>query len=212
MTTILAILSQKGGAGKTTIAVNLAIAAYQAGLQAIIIDIDPQASATAWADLRGGEDPTAIAIPSTRLHKAIETAQEAGADLIIVDSAPSAESATLTAAKAADLVLVPCRASILDLNAITTTIDLCDAARATSKAIVNSVKSRSLQIEARSALADVLGAERVAPVTLWDRTDYVRSLIEGKGVLEYAANGKAADEIKALFNWVRSQMKAPVAV
>lgn len=202
---IIAVLSQKGGAGKTTIAVNLAVYASLQGARVALLDIDPQASASSWADLREGDEPITISLPSSRLGKALESAADNGADLVIVDSAPSSESATIAAARAADFVIVPCRASILDVKAITSTLDLCAAVKANIGIVLNAVKSKSLDLEARKAITQF--DYPLAPVTLWDRVDYVRSLLDGQGVTEYDADGKAANEIRQLFRWVNQSLK-----
>lgn len=197
---VIAILSQKGGAGKTTIAVNLAVCAYLQGLSVALVDIDPQASAANWADLRELDEPVTIALPATRIKKAIEASVDNDADLVIIDSAPMSESATIAAARASDFVLVPCRASILDLSAITTTLDLCSAAKANIGIVLNGVKSKTLDMEAQKALKQF--DYPVASVTLWDRVDYVRSLLSGQGVMEYNSSGKASQEVKRLYKWL----------
>ena len=123
-----------------------------------------------------------------------------------IDSAPSSESATIAAARAADFVIVPCRASIFDVKAITSTLDLGAAVKANIGIVLNAVKSKSLDIEARKAVAQF--DYPVAPVTLWDRVDYVRSLLDGQGVTEYDEGGKAANEIRLLYRWVNQSLAA----
>src|SRR5580693_4718844 len=120
----IAIISQKGGAGKTTLAIHLAVAAEMAHKSAAVIDLDPQASATSWKDLREGETPVVASAQVTRLVQVLEAAAKHGADIAIIDTAPHSESAALAAARAADLILIPCRPAILDLRAIHLTIDL----------------------------------------------------------------------------------------
>jgi chromosome partitioning protein len=102
------VLSQKGGSGKTTLSLNLAIAAMGAGKQAVVIDLDPQQSAARWARVRHADAPVIISghapnLPRLLLHQA------GSADLVIIDTAPVSESASLAAAKAADLILIPCQ-------------------------------------------------------------------------------------------------------
>src|SRR5215212_1378238 len=112
----ITILSQKGGAGKTTIALHLAVAAELDGQQTAIIDLDPQASATSWGDSRAAETPAVVSAQASRLTQVLEAARKAGATLAIIDTAPHSESAALAAARAADLILIPCRPAILDLR------------------------------------------------------------------------------------------------
>lgn len=81
----IAIVSQKGGAGKTTLALHLATAAEAAGLPAAIIDLDPQASAAGWGDSRQGEAPVVVALPHTRLPQGLQAATDGGAELVVID-------------------------------------------------------------------------------------------------------------------------------
>ena len=203
---VVSLLSQKGGAGKTTLAVNVAVACHLAGLTTAILDIDPQASATSWADLRESDEPLAIAIPHSRLGKALDTAVANDCDLAIVDSAPFNSEATITAAKASDLVLIPCRASILDLTAIRSTLDLCGLSKARLGVVINGVKSKSLELEAKRALQEIIDPSQIVPVTICDRINFVRSLSNGLGVLEHSPEDKAASEITRLFNWLIKEL------
>ena len=90
---VIAIISQKGGAGKTTLAIHLAAAAQDAGRVALIIDTDPQATASQWAAWRGDMPPEVIDSPPPRLASKVTAAQEQGAELIVIDTPPHANSA-----------------------------------------------------------------------------------------------------------------------
>jgi chromosome partitioning protein len=196
----IAILSQKGGTGKTTLALNLAIAAETAGHSAVVIDLDPQASAKGWHDSRAQESPVVISVQATRLAEALRTAKEHGAKVVVIDTAPHSESTALAAARAADVVLIPCRPGILDLRAISASADICALAKASAVAVINAVPSRgSLAQEAFEAISGY-GIE-VAPVRVGQRMAFVHSLTAGQGVLEYEMEGKAAQEIKELYEW-----------
>src|SRR5579883_2496149 len=120
----IAIISQKGGAGKTTVAVHLAVAAQQRGLNTALFDLDPQASAATWSDKRTQLGPTVVSAQAARLASLLQQAAAQSADLVIIDSAPNADAASLAAARAADLILIPCRPAAFDLNAIGTTLNL----------------------------------------------------------------------------------------
>ena len=82
----IALVSQKGGAGKTTLALNLAVASELAGQPAVIVDIDPQASAAAWADSREGETPVVVSAQAARLAEVLDTAREHAAALTLIDT------------------------------------------------------------------------------------------------------------------------------
>src|ERR1700750_2281212 len=133
----ISFISQKGGVGKTTLAIHLAVAFAAAGLNVAILDLDPQASAAEWKDFREGEMPGVIAIPSSRLPKVLNELQSRGADVVILDTAPHSEGTALDAARVADLILVPCQPSIMDLRAMRKTTDLLKHIKKPTYAVLN---------------------------------------------------------------------------
>lgn len=120
----IAIVSQKGGSGKTTLTVNLATAAEAAGQLGLIIDTDPQATASRGGAWRKDEPPEVIDSAPPRLVHKVERARDQGAGFIVIDTPPNADSATSKAVEVGDLVLIPCRPSAFDLATIKTTISL----------------------------------------------------------------------------------------
>ncbi len=197
----IALISQKGGAGKTTLALNLAVAAELHGHSCVVIDIDPQASAMGWQDTREKETPVVISAQAVRINEILQTAKEHGADLVIIDTAPHSDSAALQAARAADLVIIPCKPSILDLRAIATSVDIASMAKKPAVAILNSVPPRgSLTEEALEAIRSY-GLE-IVPEHLGQRAAFVHSLTVGQAVLEYEPSGKAAQEIETIYKWI----------
>jgi len=195
----ISILSQKGGAGKTTLAINLAGAAEAAGLRTVIIDLDPQASAKAWHDHRNKESPVVISAQAARLHEVLATAAEHGAGLCIIDTAPHSETAALAAAKTADLILIPCRPSYIDLKAIATSVDLAQIAKRPALFVLSCVRpgDKSLPDQAEQGLG--VYKIPVAPVRISQRAAFVHSLTAGQTVQEYEPDGAATKEITALF-------------
>lgn len=203
---IIAILSQKGGAGKTTLAINLAVAASTGKNQAAIIDLDPQASSASWHDNREAEMPVVVSAQPTRLNQVLEAAKDAGAAYVFIDTAPHSESASLAAARLADLVLIPCRPAILDLRAISSTVDLIRLAGTEAAVVLNCVPPRgSLAEEAAEAVSSYNIS--VAPVHMVQRAAFVHSLTAGQGVQEYEASGKAAEEVAALYKWLWNKLR-----
>src|SRR2546421_4510318 len=99
----VAIISQKGGAGKPTVAIPLAVTAEQQGLRAAVFDLDPQASATSWADKRQSPSPAVVSAQAPRLGNLLAQAAAQSADLVLIDSAPNADAASLAAARVADV-------------------------------------------------------------------------------------------------------------
>src|SRR3954447_25562808 len=120
----LAIISQKGGDGKTTLALALAVAANKDRKTAAVFDLDPQASAAFWKDMREDGDPAVIALPPSRLQHALKAASDTGCDLAIIDAPPFAKDIAFEAAQHADFILIPTKPAVLDLMAVTKTIEL----------------------------------------------------------------------------------------
>lgn len=205
----IAIVSQKGGSGKTTLAIHLAAAATQAGNVACIIDTDPQATAAAWGDWRGGDDPEVITAPPARLAKTIEDVVRLGAEVIVIDTPPHADAAAREAVKAADLVLIPTRPRAFDLHAIQTTAELIGYAGKPAFVLFNAAPARGAQLFAEaSAIVENLGL-KVCPVMFADRAAFHHSTAGGKAATETDPQGKAAGEVDALWQWVCGQIGAP---
>jgi len=202
---VVAILSQKGGAGKTTIAVNLATAAELADVRCAIIDLDPQASSTSWGDSRAKDAPAVVSAQASRLTQVLEAARKGGAGLAIIDTAPHSESASLAAARLADFILIPCRPAILDLRAINHTIDLVRLAAKPVAVILNCVPARGSLAEEAIQAVEGYGVE-IAPVQVGQRAAYLHSLTAGLAVQEYEPDGKAAAEIRRLYLWTCRQV------
>ena len=202
----IAIVSQKGGSGKTTLAVHLAAAATDAGKIACIIDTDPQATAAAWGDWRGGNDPEVITTPPARLGKTIEDAARLGAEVIVIDTPPHADAAAREAVKASDLVLIPTRPRAFDLHAIQTTAELIGYAGKPAFVVFNAAPARGAQLLAEaSTIVSNLGLS-VCPITFADRAAFHHSTAAGKVAAQVDPNGKAAAEAAALWQWVCHQV------
>ena len=145
---------------------------------------------------------------AARLDDVLTTAREHGAALTLIDTAPHAESAALAAARAADLVLVPCRPSILDLRAVTASRDIATLAGTPAAAILAAVPARgSLAGEAHDALQ--AHGFTVAPGRIGHRAAFVHAMTAGQGVQEFESNGKAAREIARLHEWTCQHARQP---
>src|SRR4051812_47216359 len=125
----ISCINQKGGAGKTTIAVHLAAHAVAKGYRTLVIDLDTQASASLWGDRRGERDPDVVPEHSTRLERSLQAAAKEGYEVVIVDTAPNVDQAALKAAQASDRIIVPVRPATFDLGALKSTLDLVEMAQ-----------------------------------------------------------------------------------
>lgn len=197
----IAVVSQKGGAGKTTLAIHLAIAATQAGMNTVVIDLDPQASSAKWGDRRQAELPVVLSAHASRLSQVLETARTTGGELAIIDTAPHSDNAALDAARVADVVLIPCRPSILDLEAIANSLDIARLAHKPATVILNAVAASGTEADEAAEAVVQLGGE-TCPVRLVHRVAYARAIVYGQSAQEYEPHGKAAREVQALHRFI----------
>ena len=194
-------LSQKGGAGKTTLACAIAVAGESAGHATVLIDLDPQGTASKWSELREAETPVITAASPDRLTAVLSAAREAGAQLAVIDTAPHVSDAALEAARAAHMVLIPCRPSAADLTAIGASVELARQAGVPAHAVLNAAPVRNpLTEQAREAIARY-GINTV-PTVVHQRIDHVHAYTGGLSAAELAPRGKAARELEALFTWI----------
>ena len=180
----IAVVSQKGGSGKTTLALHLAVA-----------------SAANWADRRSAELPVVLSAHTRRLPHEIRRVREIGGEMLYLDTAPHSDSAALEAARAADLVLIPCRPAILDLEAITNTLTFL---RTTGKpvAVVLNAVAPTGQDAAHAEQALAAHQVRTCPSRLGRRIAFARALISGQTAQEFEPDGKAAREIEHVHTFV----------
>jgi chromosome partitioning protein len=195
---IITLAAQKGGVGKTTLAVNLAVAAQAAGIRTALFDLDPQESATAWSERREAELPHVEPISARRLDQAIDAAEANGFALTIIDTPPAAGAEAAAAAQRADLVVIPCRPSLIDLDAIKRTAQLITSTGRAGVVVLNAAPpTASTLLDDARTLAEATGL-RVARTVLRERSAYRAAWPYGLGVIEHEPKGKAAQEVAAL--------------
>lgn len=200
----VALIAQKGGVGKTTVAVNLAVAA---GAKVALFDLDSQESAVIWADRRKADIPHVEFLTERRLSEGFKAAAEQGFILAIIDTPPAAGPEAFTAAQAADLVLIPCRPSLVDLDAIRRTAQLVKSIGVAAFVVFNAAPpGATTLLEDARAIVEAAGLI-VAPVILRERSAYRAAWPLGKGVMETEPRGKAAGEIEMLRKWVFEQLQ-----
>ena len=198
----ISILGQKGGTGKTTTALALAVAANQAGRSVVVIDLDPQTTATNWYDRRGNSDSlTVVSCQVARLRFVLEAAKNEGADLVIIDTPAKSSEAGIEAARSANMVLVPVRQQIYDLETLPAIRDILRlSGEPSSFVVINSAPIQGKRhIEAQEA-AKSLGFA-VCPIILYLRAAYGDAPTTGQTVTEYEPGSKAALEIEQLYKF-----------
>ena len=205
---VIAVIAQKGGAGKTTLALSLAVAAQRAGKTVAIVDLDPQATACNWGDRRNSDSPVIVSAQPARLPQVLKSAHEAGAQFVLIDTPPRAEQAAMMAAKAATLILIPCRPAVFDLDTVSTTLELIRHAGNTSiAAVLNGVPPRGSKGE---QAADVIkGLEvLVCPASFGHRAAFNDAGALGQSAQEYDPHGRAAEEIEQVYKFVCKLLKS----
>ena len=202
-TAVIACISQKGGTGKTTVAVSLAVEATRTG-SAAVIDLDPQGSASAWAGQRAATMPLVIPGQAKTLDATLAKAVEMDVPYVFVDTAPHSETSALTAARCADLILIPCRPGLYDMRAVMSTAAICQSVGKTGIVVLTHVPARgTLAHDADEGLRSV--GLVVCPVFLGQRVAFVHAADRGMAVSEMGKN-KAAVEMSALYEWMLSTL------
>ena len=197
----ISLVCQKGGTGKTTLALSLATEALRRGQTAAIIDLDPQVSACEWSDLRGSDEPAVIDAQAARVDAVVAQARQTGVELLLVDTAGRTEQAALAAARAASLSLMPLQASVIDLKTVRASLDLIDLAGCSRRvAVLTRVKPFGARHAETAEWLAQLGLP-VCPVTIGDRIAFQDAYSHGLGACEFEPQGKAALEIRQLYEY-----------
>ena len=202
----ISLLGQKGGTGKTTISVGLSVAAALAGHPVAIIDLDPQATATKWKGRRSEDSPAVVPARAGHLQTTLATAEASGVEFAIIDSAGRSDDSALAAARAADLVLIPTRTSIVELETLPQVNDLLRLARTKfATVILNGIhpSAGASGIADTTEMLQKLYGLSTCPVHLCQRVAYAEAMVTGSTPQERDPEGKAGQELNDLFRFVR---------
>ena len=203
---VLAMASQKGGSGKTTLSGHLAVQAQLAGHgPVVLIDIDPQGSLADWWNERQDEFPAFAQTTVARLAADLEVLRQQGFRLAVIDTPPAITVAIQSVIQVAELIVIPTRPSPHDLRAVGATVDLCERAGKPLIFVVNAATPKArITTEAAVALSQ---HGTVAPVTIHQRTDFAASMIDGRTVMEVDPNGRSAGEVVALWSYMSDRLE-----
>ncbi len=202
---VVALTSQKGGSGKTTLAGHLAVQAVRAGNGPVaVVDTDPQGSLRAWGRSREDTDPAIFASSADELPDVLVRLRGEGYKLVFVDTPPAVTSAIAEVVSQADLVVIPTRPSPHDLRAVGATVDIVEARGRAMIFVVNSATPRA-RITSEAAIA-LSQHGTVAPITLHHRVDYAASMIDGRTVMEVNEKSRSAKEVVALWEYIADRL------
>lgn len=205
----IALVTQKGGSGKTTIAASLAVAAAEAGERVLALDLDPQGSLIAWSNDREADTPTVDQLDQARLNnlpELIRSVEKAGMTLLLLDCPGIASTATTLAMKAADLCLLPARPTLMDIRAAKPTVQTLMSLKRPFAFVLNQCPPSRTSGRTTDAGEGVRMMGALAPSMLGYRADFQDAMAAGLGVTEYAPDSKAADEIRQLWAWTAKQL------
>ena len=200
---ILAIIGQKGGNGKTTTALGLAVEGVRKGRAVAVIDLDPQATAANWSDRREVKDaPAVVSCQVARLRQVLDAAQAQGVALAIIDTAGKSTSAALAAAKVADKVLMPIQPQLFDIETLQNVKEILTlAGNPPAAVVINRAAVQGRRHEETEEAAAAMGFT-VAPVVLYQRAAHGDAGNIGQTAAEYEPKGKAAQEMAALYDYI----------
>jgi chromosome partitioning protein len=202
---VLSFVTQKGGSGKTTLAFCCAVAAEEQGGRVLMLDMDPQGTATAWYKDRDADTPALATIKSSELEGAIAKAETAGFDFVFIDTPGRDEPGTAAAIRAADLCIIPCRPTPGDMKATPPTVATINRLEKHAAFVLTQTPARSYRIgEAEKGLS-MLGM--VCPHHIVMRNSYQDAQGAGLSVTEFEPEGKAAQEIRELWKWINRKLE-----
>lgn len=206
---VIALIGQKGGTGKTTATIGLAVAAERAGFKAAILDLDPQTNAANWKDRRTAEGPAVESIQPGRLRQTLKLAEGAGAEIVFIDTPGKSDTAGIAAAGVADLALIPVHAQIFDLETLDSVRNILRlAGNPPAYLVLNFVHPTATRspTEQRQVISTSTGLP-ACPVHLSRLDIFGDSPATGQTPQEVDPMGKAARELEALFAFVDKTAK-----
>ena len=207
----ITIATRKGGAGKSSLASHLSVLAAAGNKPVLLFDCDEQGSLAWWWQLRPGETPALVECETSKLAPILATAKAQGVGVCIIDTAPHDKVGIDQAMRVADLVIIPTRPGPFDLAAVSSTLKIVERVGRPALTVLNACPPRtsanepSIVAEARAAL-EAMGAT-VAHTAIAQRVALSHAIISGSTVGEYEPEGKAAEEMTALWAEIQTHLK-----
>lgn len=200
---VISFVTQKGGAGKTTLAVCLAVAAEAAGEKVFLLDLDPQGSLTSWGKTRTADSPAVDAVTPAKLTAALSAIERNGYTVVMLDTAGADGPATTAAMRSADLCVIPSRPTAFDVRATKTTRDNLETMSRDYVFVLNQCppSSRSSRAMDGKRTLEMMGL--VASPAIGSRVDFQEAALQGLSVSELNPSGKSAHEIAELWQTLK---------
>ncbi len=198
------VAAQKGGSGKTTIALHLAVAASETQ-STIVVDTDPQRSASGWARIRGGKPPEVFEATPATVPAILRAARGDSIAMVVIDTPPHSTAEASRVLSVADLIIVPVRPTVLDLMALDATQRIVQAAGQPAVAVLSAVPARGPEADEAENVLCEMGFE-VAPIRIKERRPFSRALATGHAVTEFPRSIDARNEIQGLWKWLHDSM------
>jgi chromosome partitioning protein len=202
---VIAFATQKGGVGKSTLCLSCAVLAAAEGSRVAVIDADPQGTLVRWAGERGGRPPPVTAVAPTELSAAVERQRRAGCDTVFIDTRSGDDAGTAVALRAADYIVVPTRISPADVWAVAATVEALRRLGKPFAVALNQTPPVGFRLVAARETTTELGKAVPRPLAL--RTDHQDAVGRGLGVTEFNPDGKAAAEIREMWNWLKVEIE-----
>ena len=199
----IGIFSQKGGSGKTTLAVHGAVQAAETR-SVYLADGDRQESALEWSADRRVSTPVVAPVNPSTIAAELRAARAAGVEVTIVDCPPHATADTAELIRPIDFFVIPCKPTPVDLRTIPRTLKLIG--KKPFVFVLNEARDQST-VKMAGALAALGSWGPVCPVTVPRLDAYADALTDGLAVTEYAPGSKAADRIRAVWAWIFEAIK-----
>jgi chromosome partitioning protein len=202
---VISFVTQKGGSGKTTLAFCCAVAAQEQGARVLVLDMDPQGTAEAWYQDREAETPRLARVDSGNLAKALEAAKTQNFDFVLLDTPGRDEPAVAAAIRASDFCLIPCRPTPGDMKATPPTMATIKRLGKQGAFVLTQTPPRGVRLMEAEVGLGILGM--VCPIRIVQRHAYQDAQGRGQGVTEFEPEGKAAEEVRQLWQWITKKME-----